>query len=124
MSAYVDRSRNRLWIFGTNHDRGGPGPPGGYRCPGLAVTSWWVEEADLADDSKWQTACTDAVSRDNVEVARVRTPAPTLPNHTHVMSNECPGFSLIDAPDGNVSLFFCSRGDPSGRRERFACPRL
>lgn len=90
-----------MWLFGTNHDRGGPGPPGGYRCAGKTVTAWWTP--DGADLTRWETACTDAASDDNVEVASVGAPPPTLPFHTHVMSNECPGFRLSNATDGNLT---------------------
>jgi hypothetical protein len=100
ISPYPDYTHNRVWLFGTNHDRGGPGPPGGYRCPGKTVTSWWAEGGDL---THWETACTDAVSADNVEVASVASPPHTLPAHTHVMSDECPGFRINNAADGNLT---------------------
>ena len=75
LSAFPDYKYDRLWLFGTNHDRSGHGPPGGYRCPGQTVTSWWSDGAEL---TKWETACTDAVSRDNVEVSSVAAPPPTV----------------------------------------------
>jgi hypothetical protein len=103
ISAFPDYAHNRVWLFGTNHDRGGPGPPGGYRCPGQTVTSWWTTDPDGGDLTAWDTACTDAVSADNAEVSRVSAPPPTLPAHTHVMSDECPGFRINNAPDGNYT---------------------
>ena len=77
ISAFPDYTHDRVWLFGTNHDRGGSGPPAGYRCPGQNVTSWWAYGSNL---THWDTACTDALSADNVEVAHVGLPPPTLPS--------------------------------------------
>ena len=102
VSAFPDYTHDRVWLFGTNHDRsGGGGPPGGYPCPGELVTSW--SSGGGADLTAWERACTDAVSKDNVEVASVAAPPGTLPPHGYVMSNECPGFRILDAPDGNLT---------------------
>lgn len=102
LSAYPDYEHDRVWLFGTNHDRGGKGPQGGYPCSGQTVTAWW--SAGGEDLTSWGRACTDAVSADNVEVASVALPPHTLPAHTHVMSDECPGFRIINAPaDGNLT---------------------
>lgn len=102
VSAYPDYEHDRVWLFGTNHDRSGKGPRSGYPCPGKTVTAWW--SAGGADLTHWGRACTDAVSADNVEVASVALPPHTLPAHTHVMSDECPGFRIINATaDGNLT---------------------
>ena len=100
ISAFPDYTHNRLWLFDTNHDHSGNGPPGGYRCPGHNVTSWWAQGIELTN---WGMAYTDALSTDNVEVARVDAPPSTLPAHGYVMSDEYPGFRINDARDGNLS---------------------
>jgi hypothetical protein len=102
ISAFPDYAHGRVWLFGTNHDRSkGGGPPGGYPCAGQAVTSWWTP--DGSDLTTWARACTDATSADNVEVASVAVPPRTLPPHGYVMSDECPGFHVNDASDGNLT---------------------
>jgi len=100
ISAFPDYKHDRLWLFGTNHDRSGHGPSGGYRCPGQSVTAWWAQGADL---THWDMACTDALSADNVEVAAVHKPPSTLPIHGYVMSDECPGFRINNSTDGNLT---------------------
>ena len=102
ISAFPDYEHDRLWLFGTNHDRSGKGPPGGYPCPGQTVTAWWTD-GKTNDLTRWERACTDAVSADNVEVASVAAPPSTLPFHGYVMSDECPGFRINNSTDGNLT---------------------
>ena len=103
ISAFPDYKHDRVWLFGTNHDRGGKGPEGGYRCTASqAVTAWWTLSGD--DLTMWDTACTDATSADNVVVSYVASPPSTLPQHAYVMSNECPGWALSNGTaEGNLT---------------------